>query len=68
MSLPVGFEAMSPVRRALEVARHELVTLHGLIVADGAAPNEAFEIDTDGAVGLIDEALRALGDSGIQPS
>ena len=68
MSLPVGFEGMSPVRRALEVARHELVTMHGLIVADGAAPNETFEIDTNGAVGLIDEALNALGDNDNRPS
>ena len=60
MSLPVGFEAMSPVRRALEVARHELVTLHGLVVADSAAPNEASEIDTIEAVDLIDEALQEV--------
>lgn len=58
MNLPVGFESMSPVRRALEVARHELVTLHGLLAADSAAPNETFEIDTIEAVDLIDEALK----------
>ena len=58
MSFPVGFEVMTPVRRALEVARHELVTLHGLIVADGAAPNETFEIDTIDVVNLIDAALK----------
>lgn len=58
MNLPVGFESMSLVRRALEVARHELVTLHGLVVADGAAPDETFEIDTSDVVELIDEALK----------
>jgi len=68
MNLPVGFESMSLVRRALEVSRHELVTLHGLVVADGAAPNETFEIDTNGAVGLIDKALSALGDNDNRPS
>lgn len=61
MNLPVGFEGMSPVRRTLEVARHELVTLNGLIVADGAPPNETFEIDTGEAVDLIDEALKEVG-------
>lgn len=60
MNLPEGFEAMSLVRRALEVARHELVTLHGLIAADGAAPNETFEVDTIEAVDLIDEALQEV--------
>lgn len=60
MNLPEGFENMTPVRRALEVARYELVTLHGLLAADSAAPNETFEIDTDGAVDLIDEALKEV--------
>lgn len=60
MNLPEGFENMTPVRRALEVARHELVTLHGLIVADGAAPNETFEIDTSEAVALLDKVLEQM--------
>lgn len=68
MNLPRGFEAMRPVRRALEVARHELVTLHRLVVVDGVAPNETFEIDTNGAIELIDEALNALGDNDNRPS
>ena len=50
--------SISLARRALEVARHELVTLHGLVVADGAAPDETFEIDTSDVVELIDEALK----------
>lgn len=60
MNLPEGFEEMSLVQQALEVARHELVTLHGLVVADGAAPNETFEVDTIEAVDLIDEALQEV--------
>ena len=50
--------SISLARRALEVARHELVTLHGLVVADGAAPDETFEIDTSDVVELIAEALK----------
>ena len=50
--------SISLARRALEVARHELVTLHGLVVADGAPPDETFEIDTSDVVELIDEALK----------
>lgn len=45
------------LREALEVARHELVTLHGLKAADGAAPEETWDIDTSGAVAAIDGAL-----------
>ena len=44
-------------RKALEIARHELTTLHGLIAADGAAPSETWSIDTCAAVAAIDDAL-----------
>ena len=44
-------------RKALESARHELTTLHGLIAADGAAPQETWSIDTGDVVAAIDEAL-----------
>ena len=44
-------------RKALEIARHELTTLHGLIAADGAAPSETWSIDTSAAVVAIDDAL-----------
>ena len=60
MNLPEGFENMTPVRRALEVARHELVTLHGLVAADGAAPNKTFKINTSEAVDSIDAALKEV--------
>ena len=44
-------------RKALEIARHELTILHGLIAADGAAPKETWNIDTSAVVAAIDEAL-----------
>ena len=31
-------------RNALEIARHELTTLHGLIAADGTAPQKIWTI------------------------
>ena len=34
MNLPKDFEQMTPIQRALEVARHELVTLDGLNAMD----------------------------------
>lgn len=52
-------------RSALEAARHELTTLHGLIAADGAAPHETWSIDTSSVVAMIDEALTSLD---IQPA
>ncbi len=61
MNLPEGFEAMSPVQQALTVARHELVTLHGLVAVDAAAPDESFSIDTNEAIALIDKALKRIG-------
>ena len=65
---PVDSEYMTPEQLALHVARHELVTLHGLIAADGAAPQEAFVIDTREAVALIDEALTVFENTSIRPS
>ena len=44
-------------REAMEAARHELVTLDGLIAADGAAPAEIFVIDTKATIAKIDAAL-----------
>ena len=51
---PVDVAAMG---HALRVARHELVTLHGLLAADGAAPAETWSIDTNAAIAAIDAAL-----------
>lgn len=61
MNLPEGFEAMSLVQQALTVARHELVTLHGLVAVDAAAPDESFSIDTNEAVAMIDKVLKRIG-------
>jgi len=44
-------------RQALELARYELTTMHGLVAADGAAPDITWPIDTSKAVAAIDEAL-----------
>lgn len=41
----------------LEVARYELTTLHGLIAADGAAPQETFPVDTSAALALLDQVI-----------
>lgn len=48
------------IKDALETARHELVTLHGLIAADGESPEETFPVDTSKTVKQIDEAIEAL--------
>lgn len=55
-------------RKALESARHELTTLHGLIAADGAAPQETWSIDTSAVVSAIDEALNEVSCTDSQPS
>ena len=55
-------------RKALEAARHELTTLHGLIAADGAAPQETWSIDTSAVVAAIDEALNEASCTGSHPS
>ncbi len=68
MNKPIGFENMTPVRRALEVARHELVTLNGLQAFDKVAPQESFEIDTQEATALIDEAIASLDKCRLEES
>lgn len=42
---------------ALEVAIHELTTLHGLIAADSAAPQETFPIDTSTVVAYLAQII-----------
>lgn len=44
-------------REALKVARHALVTLHGLMAADGAAPELTWQIDETKTLAVIDAAL-----------
>lgn len=55
-------------RKSLEMARHELTTLHGLIAAEGAAPNETWSIDTSEAVSVIDDALNEVSCTDSHPS
>lgn len=59
MNKPVGFENMSPVRRALEVALHELTAIHGLRVTDAPDVQSTWEIDTSEATEIIEEALNS---------
>jgi hypothetical protein len=68
MNLPKDFEQMTPIQRALAVARHELVTLDGLSVIDGEGSREKFVIDTKEVIALLDEALNEFSSNGNQPS
>ena len=45
------------IREALEDARHELATLHGLMAYDDADPSRPWALDTTGVTAKIDEAL-----------
>jgi hypothetical protein len=50
---------IAKAKKALESARHELVTLHGLLAMDEAArPHDTFYVDTNAAVDAIDDALK----------
>jgi hypothetical protein len=55
-------------RRVLEMARHELTTLHGLIAADGMAPAETWQIDTCKTVAEIDAVLSESSRKDSPPS
>ena len=48
------------VKKALEDARHELVTLHNLTVTDNIESGETWVVDTTPIVQLIDGALSAM--------
>ena len=48
---------MEELKKALEAARHELTTLHGLVAFDGAAPAHTWPIDTSEVLRIIDKAL-----------
>src|SRR5947199_116777 len=50
-------EAQKPLLAALEAARHELTTLHGLVACDGAAPEETWSIDTSKVLAQLDAVL-----------
>jgi hypothetical protein len=51
------------VRMALEIALHDLTCFHGLVVCDGAAPNETFEIDTNAITQRIEAVIREFFDT-----
>ena len=51
---------MRKILDVLEIARHSLVTLHGLIAADGEVPEETFQIDEDKTIRLIDRAVNLM--------
>jgi hypothetical protein len=53
------------IRKALEDARHELVTLNGLTAFDGPAPGETFTIDTRDAIDAIDQAIQSAGSNNL---
>ena len=48
------------IKSALESARHELTTLHGLVAADGAAPNETWPLDESHIIRQLDEAIESV--------
>jgi len=60
------------IKAALEAARHELATLHGLWATD--RPDRLgdlevyFQIDTKKTAELLDQAIKLLGDKGIHLS
>ena len=48
------------VSNALFNAKHHLEELNGLVVADGAVPEETFSLDETERLALIDKALHSL--------
>lgn len=56
-----SFKSEDGLRAALEDARHELTTLHGLYAFDGAAPKESWRLDTSKTLAKIDGALGEPG-------
>ncbi len=50
------------IKQALEIARHELTTLHNLTVTDNPESGASWVSDTSVAVNLIDQAISELSD------
>jgi hypothetical protein len=48
---------LAPLYQALEAARHELTTLHGLWAYDGAAPQEPWQLDERSTLARLDAVL-----------
>jgi len=55
-------------RAAMEAARYELVTLDGLLAADGAAPGETWTINVRAVIRQLDKALSATCENGMAHS
>lgn len=53
--------------KALKEARHELVTLNGLLAADGAAPSDTWTINTTPVIEALDVAFSEPDDSDTGP-
>ena len=60
MILPEGYEKMTPVQLALEVALHELITQNNLHVTDVPDVEYTWNIDNSEAIKLIEKALATL--------
>ena len=58
--LPLGHENMTPVHLALEVALHELNSLHGLHVTDVPDLEYTWDINNLEAIELIEKARATL--------
>ena len=57
---PFCFMKKTLIKSALEAARHELTTLHGLVAADGAAPTETWTLDESHIIRQLDEAIESV--------
>jgi hypothetical protein len=75
LSHPVGSigSSLNPAQAqtqtdAAAAARHELVTLDGLVAADCAAPDETWVLDVKATIKQLDDAFNATGESGTTPS
>ena len=60
MQLPQGYEKMSPVELALEVALHELTVLNGLRVTDILNAEYTWEIENEDAILMLERTLQEL--------
>ena len=60
MQLPQGYEKMSPVELALEVALHELTILNGLRVTDILDAEYTWEVENEEVILMLERTLQEL--------
>ena len=60
MQLPQGYEKMSPVELALEVALHELTVLNGLRVTDILNAEYTWEVENEEVILMLERTLQEL--------